>query len=159
MFPSNYTGPIYGNNVIGLRANSPAVQAPNYSKASKYLKKWLEARPHEIRLNQVLVKLPPNASDPITLNHFNKGNEAIMVLKKDVRNGKLRTKRYFLSKNSLSSIRKKYLTQVKHMNENTASSKSAWRFILRMKASDFVIPDPLDRRTVRRRNLINVKFV
>ena len=105
------------------------------------------------------MKLPPNASDPITLNHFNKGNEAIMVLKKDVRNGKLRTKRYFLSKNSLSSIRKKYLTQVKHMNENTASSKSAWRFILRMKASDFVIPDPLDRRTVRRRNLINVKFV
>ena len=169
MFPPNYTGPIYGNNVIGLRANSPAVQAPNYSKASKYLKKWLEARPHEIRLNQVLVKLPISKNnktgenkgpmDIVTHNHFNKGNEAIMVLKKNVRNGKLRTKRYFLSKNSLSTIRKRYLTQVKGMNEEAAKSLSAWRSILRMHASDFVITDPLDRRAVRRRNLINVKFV
>ena len=142
MFPPNYTGPIYGNNVIGLRANSPAVQAPNYSKASKYLKKWLEARPHEIRLNQVLVKLPPNASDPISLKNFNKGNEAIMVLKKDVRNGKLRSKRYFLEKNVLARLAHK-----------------PWRSILRMKASDSVFKDPINRRTVYRRNLMNVKFI
>jgi len=142
MFPPNYTGPMYGNNVIGLRANEPAVQAPNYSKASKYLKKWLEARPHEIRLNQVLVKLPPNASDPISLKNFNKGNEAIMVLKKDVRNGKLRSKRYFLEKNVLARLARK-----------------PWRSILRMKASDSVFKDPINRRTVYRRNLMNVKFV
>jgi len=140
--PYNMFPPNYGNNVIGLRANSPVVQAPNYSKASKYLKKWLEARPHEIRLNQVLVKLPPNASDPISLKNFNKGNEAIMVLKKDVRNGKLRSKRYFLEKNVLARLAHK-----------------PWRSILRMKASDSVFKDPINRRTVYRRNLMNVKFI
>ena len=122
--------------------DAAAVRAPNYSKASKHLKKWLEARPHEIRMNQVNVKLPEGASDPISLKNFNKGNEAIMVLKKDVRNGALRTKRYFLEKNVLARLAKK-----------------PWRSILRMKASDAVFKDPINRRTVYRRNLMNVKFI
>ena len=122
--------------------DAAAVRAPNYSKASKHLKKWLEARPHEIRVNQVNVKLPEGASDPISLKNFNKGNEAIMVLKKDVRNGALRTKRYFLEKNVLTRLAKK-----------------PWRSILRMKASDAVFKDPINRRTVYRRNLMNMKFI
>ena len=122
--------------------DAAAVRAPNYSKASKHLKKWLEARPHEIRVNQVNVKLPEGASDPISLKNFNKGNEAIMILKKDVRNGALRTKRYFLEKNVLARLAKK-----------------PWRSILRMKASDAVFKDPINRRTVYRRNLMNVKFI
>jgi hypothetical protein len=140
-FNTNYTGPIYGNNVTGL-ANEPAARAPNYSKASKYLKKWLEARPHEIRMNQVRVKLPVGASDPISLKNFTKGNEAIMVLKKDVRNGALRTKRYFLEKNVLARLARK-----------------PWRSVIRMKASDVVFKDPINRRSVYRRNLMNVKFI
>ena len=131
-------------NTAGRTAtpDAAAVRAPNYSKASKHLKKWLEARPHEIRMNQVNVKLPEGASDPISLKNFNKGNEAIMVLKKDVRNGALRTKRYFLEKNVLARLAKK-----------------PWRSILRMKASDAVFKDPINRRTVYRRNLMNVKFI
>lgn len=123
-------------------ATAAAARAPNYSKASKYLKKWLEARPHEILVNKVNVKLPMGASDPISLKNFNKGNEAIMILKKDVRNGALRTKRYFLEKNTLARLTRK-----------------PWRSILRMKASDVVFRDPINRRTVYRRNLMNVKFI
>lgn len=130
-----------GNNVLGSPPVA-AARAPNYSKASKHLKKWLEARPHEIRMNQVNVKLPMGASDPISLKNFNKGNEAIMILKKDVRNGALRTKRYFLEKNTLARLARK-----------------PWRSILRMKASDAVFRDPINRRTVYRRNLMNVKFI
>ena len=93
-------------------------------------------------MNQVNVKLPEGASDPISLKNFNKGNEAIMILKKDVRNGALRTKRYFLEKNVLARLAGK-----------------PWRSILRMKASDVVFKDPINRRTVYRRNLMNVKFI
>ena len=93
-------------------------------------------------MNQVNVKLPEGASDPISLKNFNKGNEAIMILKKDVRNGALRTKRYFLEKNVLTRLAKK-----------------PWRSVLRMKASDVVFKDPINRRTVYRRNLMNVKFI
>ena len=142
--------PAYNNfniNHITVAPRAPshtprAVNAPNYSKASKHLKKWLEARPHEIRVNQVNVKLPVGASDPISLKNFNKGNEAIMILKKDVRNGALRTKRYFLEKNVLARLAGK-----------------PWRSILHMKASDAVFKDPINRRTVYRRNLMNVKFI
>lgn len=122
--------------------DAAAVRAPNYSKASRSVKKWLEARPHEIRMNQVNVKLPAGASDPISLKNFNKGNEAIMVLKKDVRNGALRTKRYFLEKNVLTRL-----------------AQQPWRSVLHMKASDAVFKDPINRRTVYRRNLMNVKFI
>ena len=35
----------------------------------------------------------------------------------------------------------------------------AWRSILHMKASDAVFKDPINRRTVYRRNLMNVKLL
>lgn len=129
------------NNVM-RNALRPVVRAgANYSKASAFAKKWLSARPHEIRVNQVNVKLPMNAQDPISLKNFNKGNEAIMVIKKTVQNGRIRAKRYYLEKNTLQRLTKK-----------------PWRSILRMKASDVVFKDPLNRRAVYRRNLMNVKF-
>ena len=129
------------NNVMRNALRTAAVRAPNYSKASATAKKWLNARPHEIRVNQVHVKLPVNAQDPISFKNFNKGNEAIMVMKKNVQGGRIRAKRYYLEKNTLQRLTKK-----------------PWRSILRMKASDVVFKDPLNRRAVYRRNLMNVKF-
>jgi len=95
-------------------------------------------------MNVVHVKLPANAMDPVSYHNFKPGNEAVMVIKKHLqKNGATRSKRTFYEKN---------------MIERLAGGKK-WRTILRMKGSDPVFKDPLNRRTVYRRDLMNVKFV
>ena len=121
-----------------------AAAAPNYSKASGALKKWLAARPHTIYQNVVQIKLPNNAEDPVSYKNFKAGNEAVMVVKKRLlSNGAMRSRRTFYNKNTI---------------ERLAQGKK-WRTILRMKGSDVVFKDPLNRRTVYRRDLMTVKFV
>ena len=121
-----------------------AAAAPNYSKASGALKKWLAARPHTIYQNVVQIKLPNNAEDPVSYKNFKAGNEAVMVVKKRLlSNGAMRSRRTFYNKNTI---------------ERLAQGKK-WRTILRMKGSDVVFKDPLNRRTVYRRDLMTVKCV
>lgn len=127
--------------------NSPppaAVRAPNYSKASGAVKKWLSVRPHTVHQNVVKIKLPANAMDPISYTNFKAGNEAVMVIKKRLqKNGAMRSKRTFYNKNTI---------------ERLAGGKK-WRTILRMKGPEVVFKDPINRRNVYRRDLMNVKFL
>jgi hypothetical protein len=91
----------------------------------------------------VNIKLPENATDPISYKNFKAGNEAVMVIKKRLnKNGQMRSKRTFYNKNSV---------------EKMAGKK--WRTILRMKGPDVVFKDPFNRRSVYRRDMMNVKFV
>ena len=140
---NRFSGNISNSN---SNANSPspaAVQAPNYSKASVAVKKWLSTRPHTVHMNVVTIKLPALAQDPVSYHNFKPGNEAVMVIKKHLqKNGAMRSKRTFYQKN---------------MIERLAGGKK-WRTILRMKGSEPVFKDPLNRRTVYRRDLMNVKF-
>lgn len=135
------------SNWNNYNSNSPppaAVQAPNYSKASAAVKKWLSTRPHTVHMNVVNIKLSANAKDPVSYHDFEPGNGAVMVIKKYLqKNGAMRSKRTFYEKNVI---------------ERLAGGKK-WRTILRMKGSDPVFKDPLNRRTVYRRDLMNVKFV
>ena len=127
--------------------NSPppaAVRAPNYSKASGAVKKWLSARPHTVHQNVVKIKLPANAMDPISYTNFKAGNEAVMAIKKRLqKNGAMRSKRTFYNKNTI---------------ERLAGGKK-WRTILRMKGPEVVFKDPINRRNVYRRDIMNVKFL
>lgn len=127
------------------QASSPpraAAQAPNYSKASAAVKKWLATRPHTVYMNVVKIKLPEVAKDPVALYNFKSGNEAVMVIKKRViQGGQVRSKRNFYTKNTIESLARK-----------------KWRTILRMKGPEVVFKDPLNRRRVYRRDLMNVKF-
>jgi hypothetical protein len=67
-----------------------------------------------------------------------------MVIKKRLQaNGAMRSRRTFYNKNTI---------------ERLAQGKK-WRTILRMKGSDVVFKDPINRRAVYRRDLMNVKFV
>lgn len=128
-----------------------AVHSPNYSKASTAVKKWLAVRPHTIHQNVVTVKLPANAMDPVWHKNFTVGNEAVMVIKKRLQsNGALRSKRTFYNKNTIGSM----AARAKGMTGTVP-----WRTILRMRGSDPVFKDPINRRTVYRRDLMNVKFV
>jgi len=121
-----------------------AVAGVNYSKASTFVKRWLAKRPHTIHKNVVNIKLPENAMDPVWRTTFTKGNEAIMVIKKRVQsNGAIRSKRTFYKKNTI---------------ERLAGSKK-WNTILGMKASAAVFKDPINRRTVYRRDIMHVKFI
>lgn len=123
-----------------------AARAPNanYSKASAAAKKWLAMRPHTVHRNAVHIKLPANATDPVSYKNFTTGNEAVMVIKKRLQtNGAMRSKRTFYNKNTV---------------ERLARGKK-WNTILGMKGSDAVFKDPINRRTVYRRDLMNVKFV
>ena len=134
------------NNESNYNSNgSPqALNSANYSKASAAVKKWLSVRPHTIHRNVVNIKLPVNAEDPVSYKNFKTGNEAIMVIKKRLQsNGAMRSKRTFYNKNTV---------------ERLARGKT-WNTILRMKGSDVVFKDPINRRTVYRRDLMNVKFV
>jgi hypothetical protein len=131
-------------DALNAAAAAAAARAPNYSKASGALKKWLAARPHTIYQNVVQIKLPKNAEDPVSYKNFKAGNEAVMVVKKRLlSNGAMRSRRTFYNKNTI---------------ERLAQGKK-WRTILRMKGSDAVFKDPINRRTVYRRDLMNVKFV
>jgi hypothetical protein len=138
---SNINWHMYNSNA---NSSSPAaVQAPNYSKASAAVKKWLSTRPHTVHMNVVNIKLPANAKDPVSYHNFEPGNEAVMVIKKHLqKNGAMRSRRTFYQKNII---------------ERLAGGKK-WRTILRMKGSDPVFRDPLNRRTVYRRDIMNVKF-
>lgn len=131
------------SNTSTLAPSSAALQAPNYSKASGAVKKWLAARPHTVHQNVVKIKAPANARDPVSYKNFGPGNEAVMVIKKYLqKNGQMRSKRTFYEKNIVERL-----------------SGQKWRTILRMKGSDMVMKDPLNRRSVYRRDIMNVKFV
>jgi hypothetical protein len=140
------------NNVSSAPA---AAAAPNYSKASGAVKKWLAARPHTIHQNAVHIKLPANASDPVSYNNFKSGNEAVMVIKKRLQaNGATRSKRTFYTKKSIGG-----LAATHRRIAAPHSNPVPWRTIMRMKGSDVVFKDPFNRRAVYRRDLMNVKFV
>ena len=144
-------GLVYGSN---SNSNNNQASAPNYSKASGALKKWLAARPHTVHQNVVKIKLPANASDPVSYNNFKSGNEAVMVIKKRLQaNGAMRSKRTFYTKNSIGG-----LATIHRRIKAPRSPPVTWRTILRMKGSDVVFKDPLNRRDVYRRDLMNVKF-
>jgi hypothetical protein len=141
---SNEFMPYY--RAAGIIGSPQAARAPNanYSKASAAAKKWLAMRPHTIHQNVVNIKLPANATDPVSYTNFKIGNEAVMVIKKRLlSNGAMRSRRTFYNKNTI---------------ERLARGKQ-WNTILRMKGADAVFKDPINRRTVYRRDLMNVKFV
>ena len=141
-----------GNNYLAAAA---AAAAPNYSKASGAVKKWLAARPHTVHQNVVKIKLPANATDPVSYNNFKSGNEAVMVIKKRLQNnGATRSKRTFYTKKSIGG-----LAATHRRIAAPHSNPVPWRTILRMKGSDVVFKDPINRRAVYRRDLMNVKFV
>lgn len=132
-----------------------AAAAPNYSKASGAVKKWLATRPHTIHQNVVHIKFPANASDPVAFHNFAPGNEAVMVIKKRLQpNGAMRSKRTFYTKKTIGSMAASH-RRIAAPHNNPVS----WRTILRMKGSDVVFKDPINRRAVYRRDLMNVKFV
>ena len=132
-----------------------AAAAPNYSKASGAVKKWLAARPHTVHQNAVHIKLPANATDPVSYNNFKSGNEAVMVIKKRLQaNGAMRSKRTFYTKKSIGG-----LAATHRRIAAPHSNPVPWRTIMRMKGSDVVFKDPFNRRAVYRRDLMNVKFV
>jgi hypothetical protein len=145
--PANYmnNSNYYNSNSSSNSNNRQSTsQSPNYSKASAAVKKWLAARPHTVHMNVVTIKLPANASDPVSYHNFKPGNEAVMVIKKHLqKNGAMRSKRTFYQKNVI---------------ERLAGGKK-WRTILRMKGPEVVFRDPLNRRSVYRRDLMNVKFL
>ena len=139
------------NNVSSAPA---AAAAPNYSKASGAVKKWLAMRPHTVHHNVVRIKLPANAKDPVNLYNFKSGNEAVMVVKKRLqKNGAMRSTRTFYKKNTVGSMAATH-RRIAAPHTNPVP----WRTILRMKGSDIVFKDPLNRRSVYRRDIMNVKF-
>jgi hypothetical protein len=159
---SNYFNANNYNSNANLNSNSnnnspprAAARAPNYSKASGALKKWLAARPHTVHQNAVHIKLPANATDPVSYNNFKPGNEAVMVIKKRLQaNGAMRSKRTFYTKKSIGGLAATH-RKIAAPHNNPVP----WRTILRMKGSDIVFKDPFNRRAVYRRDLMNVKFV
>jgi dihydroneopterin aldolase len=117
----------------------------NYARASAAVKKWIAKRPHTIHRNAVHIKLPENAADPVSYKNFKKGNEAVMVIKKRLqKNGAMRSTRTFYEKSTIQRLAGK-----------------TWNTIIGLKGSNIVLDkkDPLNRRTVYRRDLINVRFV
>jgi hypothetical protein len=137
-----------------VRTVVPVVN-PNYSKASGAVKKWLAVRPHTVHQNVVHIKLPANATDPVGLHNFAPGNEAVMVIKKRLQqNGAMRSKRIFYTKNSIGGM-----AAIHRGIASPHRNPVPWRTILRMKGSDIVFKDPINRRAVYRRDLMNVKFV
>lgn len=119
-------------------------------KKLHYARRWVEApHPPPLQHAMVNVKLPANARDPISLHNFAPGNEAIMVIKKRIGNDRrVRTKRYYMQRAS-----------VEQLAQLAMQKPVSWRQILRMKSSDRVFTDPLNRRAVYRRNLMHVRFV
>lgn len=134
---------------------SSAAAAPNYSRASSAVKKWLAMRPHTVHQGVIHIKLPANAKDPVTLNNFKPGNEAVMVIKKRLqRNGAMRSTRTFYTKKSIGSM-----AATHRRRPSPHANPVPWRTILRMKGPEIVFKDPLNRRSVYRRDIMNVKFV
>ena len=124
----------------GAAARAASPQLPNVAR--KAARKWRQAAPREIQRARVNVKLPANASDFISFKNFNRGNEAIMVIKKRVVNGRVRPKRYYIQKATFARL-----------------AGRPWTQAVNMPATATMFRDPLNRRTVYRRNVMNVKFV
>jgi len=149
---NRFTGNNYESNA---NLNSNSNNGTNYSKASGAVKKWLAARPHTVHQNVVKIKLPANATDPVSYNNFKSGNEAVMVIKKRLQqNGATRSKRTFYTKKSIGGLAATH-RRIAAPHTNPVP----WRTILRMKGSDVVFKDPINRRAVYRRDLMNVKFM
>jgi hypothetical protein len=127
-----------------------AAAAPNYSKARKYAARWLQGG-----FKTKYVSLPANAKDPVELNNFKVGNHVVMVSKKRMlSNGKMNTKNTFYKKITIGR-----LAAVHKRRSSPHTNPVPWSTILRMKGSDIVFKDPLNRRSVYRRDIMNVKFV
>ena len=152
---NRFIGNNYNSNAnLNSNADSNNINH-NYVRASGAVKKWLAARPHTVHQNVVHIKLPANASDPVSFNNFKPGNEAVMVIKKRLQaNGTMRSKRTFYTKKSIGGM-----AATHRMIAAPHANPVPWRTILRMKGSDIVFKDPINRRAVYRRDLMNVKFV
>jgi hypothetical protein len=111
-------------------------------QALKYAKRWRQAAPREIQRARINVKLPANTSDFFSAKNFNRGNEAIMVIKKRVANGRVRSKRYYIEKSSFARL-----------------AGIPWAQAANLPATAILFPDPFNSRAVYRRNVMNVKFV
>lgn len=114
-----------------------------YRKKQRIAKKWLNARPWNLRRDPMVIVPSKNTIDLITHDQFEPGESAVMVLYKRMQGQRMRTKRFFLTRNSLAQL-----------------SGKPWRVIDRMKASNIVLKkSPINRRLVYRRDVMNVKFV
>ena len=119
------------NRINWMNTNNKNEKVNNTTK--KYAKIWLEGNPTNI-------KLPENIQpDPVSLKNFKRGNTSIMVTKRSSKN---KTHNYYYEKNTIERL-----------------SNKKWHQIMRLKGSDKVFIDPLNRRMVYRRNLKNVRFV
>lgn len=118
------------------------VEAARPSRTREFARRWLQAPRGGTNLTPVNVKLPANASDFISFKNFNRGNEAIMVIKKRVVNGRVRPKRYYIQKATFARL-----------------AGMPWTQAVNLPATAPMFSDPLNRRQVYRRNLMNVKFV
>jgi ankyrin repeat protein len=136
----------YGANITGVlskarNANTRKLIQNYYMRtAPKSVKKAANIWLHGPVVN---VSLPNNKpADPISLKNFNKGNKAIMITKRRVHNGKIHATRYYMEKNTIERLTGRNLHS-----------------ILRSKNSENLFRDPLNRRSVYRRNLSLIKFV
>ena len=118
------------------------IEAARPTRTREYARRWRQAVPREIQRSRVNVKLPANASDFISFKNFNRGNEAIMVIKKRVVNGRVRPKRYYIQKATFARL-----------------AGMPWTQAANLPATATMFRDPLNRRAVYRRNVMNVKFV
>jgi hypothetical protein len=127
----------YNNFMTALKRNMA-----RHGPVGKYAKHWREMMPYEVRQGRVNVKLPANTSDIVSYKNFNRGNEAIMVVKKRIVNGRVRPKRYYIEKSTFARL-----------------AGMPWTQAMRKSGATAMFRDPLNRRQVYRRNLMNVKFV
>lgn len=140
--PQNYRNEISRQTGRNANYNNFMKNLKRVLAGHRAAKHWRETMPYEVRQGRVNVKLPANASDIVSYKNFKKGNEAIMVIKKRILNGQVRPKRYYIEKNTFARL-----------------AGIPWAKAMRKKSSDFMFKDPLNRRNVYRRNLMNVKFV
>lgn len=125
-----------------LTRHGITIEAARPNRTREYARRWRHAPRGEIQRTRINVKLPANATDFISAKNFNRGNEAIMVMKKRVVNGRVRPKRYYIEKASFARL-----------------AGMPWSQVVNLPATATMFRDPLNRRTVYRRNLMNVKFV
>ena len=118
------------------------IEAARPTRTREYARRWRQAAPRDIQRARVNVKLPEKAADFISFKNFNRGNEAIMVIKKRVANGRVRPKRYYIEKATFARL-----------------AGMPWTQAANLPATATMFRDPLNRRTVYRRNVMNVKFV
>jgi hypothetical protein len=149
---SDFYGPKPGNRYSNnFERQQFASKLQNLAKRARerkkqlIAKKWLNTRPFNLRRDPMVIvanKKGNTTTNLITQVEYKPGNTAVMVLYKRMQGRHMRTKRFFLTRNSLAQL-----------------SGKPWRTIDRMKPSNIVLKkSPINRRIVYRRDVMNVKF-